>query len=168
MAAAEHFVYSGSLTEDPRRPALDDVGGASKEDDQVKPPDPVTMPCADDWNQIAQLAAYYGQVLPVAVVSVTYTTGTPVVSYFGAIDPNLTGGSVTPTDNGDGDTTLSWAADTFPATNLNPAGLTLNESTAVERMSAVPVVNGVRVRTLDGSGTGVDCAFTIYLHGQYA
>jgi hypothetical protein len=166
MGAPSYFVYEGDgVSVTPRRPTVDDVGGAACEDDQDYPPDP-NMPDANSWNQIGKLAACLPQVCPVAVISVTFSGGAPIVSYFAAPNLNLTSGDITPTDNGTGDTTLEWAADTFPPRNLNPAGMTLNESTAVERVSVVPGTNSVRVRTLNGAGAGVDCAFSFCLYGQ--
>jgi hypothetical protein len=161
----DYFTYEGDgASINPHRPGIADVGGAALADDQEKPPIPTEMPTADDWNQISKLATYSCRVLPVAVVSVSFSSGTPVCAYFQAINPNLTSTDITLTDNGNGDTSITWAAGTFPVRNLNAAGLTLNENAAIDEHMALPITNGVQVITESG-GAGTDCAFTVYIHG---
>jgi len=165
MAAADYYVYSGDgVAIDPHRPSLENVGGAAKEDDQAYPPDPITMPTADDWNQIVQLVSYYSKVLPVCSVTVSFSAGAPVFTYFQALDPNLVSGDLTLTDLGNGATRISWPAGTFPTRNLYPSGLTLNADAACDEHMAIPIANGIEVYTQDG-GVGTDCAFTVCIHG---
>ena len=165
MASPTFPVYDGDgVSVVPRRPGVDDVGGSAKEDNQKYPPNPLTMLAAADWNQVARLLVGFSRVLPVAVISVEITGGVPAISYFESVASNLVAGDITVTDNGAGDTSLTWTAGDFPVRNLNPAGLTLNEDAACDECMAIPIANGVQVITEDG-GVGTDCNFTVYLHG---
>ena len=165
MASPDHFTYDGDAGIPRRRPGVDDVGGFAKEDDQARPPNPLTMLAAADWNQISRLLVGLSKVAPVAVISVAINAGVPTIAFFASVASNLVAGDITPTDNGAGDTSLTWAADTFPVANLYPGGLTLNENAACDEHMAIPIANGVQVVTEDG-GVGTDCDFTVYLHGQ--
>ena len=165
MAAADYYVYSGDgVSVTAHRPSLENVGGAAKEDDQAYPPDPITMPTADDWNQLVQLVAYYSKVIPVCTVTVSFSAGAPVFSFFQALDPNLSSTDLTLTDNGNGDTSITWDAGDFPTRNLYPSGLTLNADAAIDEHFATPIANGIRVYTQSG-GVGTNCAFTVNIHG---
>lgn len=167
MAAVEYDPYVGDGAGIyPSLPSTENLGGTAKEND-IEPPDPVTMPDARDHNAQAWTLAAHARTVGSMVVSVAFNAGVPYVYGVTIVNSTMDSGDLTITDNGTGDTTIEWPANSFPVvTGVRPHGLTLNESTAVERMSAVPVTNGVRVRTLDGAGAGVNCAFTIVIQGQ--
>jgi hypothetical protein len=168
MAAVEYDPYLGDgASIAPHLPSTENLGGTAKENDPDEPPDPVTMPDAHDHNAMAWVMAALARVAPAIIVSVDFSSGAPFVYGLTSVNVDVDSGDLSLTDNGTGDTTVEYAADTFPiVTGVRPHGLTLNDSTAVERTSAVPVSNGVRVRTLDGAGSGVDCAFTVTIQGQ--
>ncbi len=147
----------------PRWPSLGDVGGASLEDDSKRPPDKTRMPYADQLNQWARLLEAYGRVLPAAVISVKFTTGTPSIDSFVAVRPGMTTPDFTVTDNGTGDTSITWAADTFPVPKTQPT-VTINEAGAFDAPVGVRVSNGVQVTTKDGAGSATDANFTVTVY----
>lgn len=165
-AAADYFTYDGnggSVT--PHRPGVDHLGGASLEDDDVHPPDPETMPHADAWNQMVNLLVGLTKVTGAFVLSIRFSGGDPVVEAFSAVGTSVTSGDLTITDNGDGDTSIEWPAETFPQPVCRPQGLTVNDDVEIDRMRAIPITNGVRVKTKLGA-TGTDADFSLTVFGQ--
>lgn len=146
----------------PRRPSLDDVGGAQKEDDAQFPPDPRTMLTAADWNQVSKLVAGLARVSPLAVISVEYDDGAPVVSKLLTPGSKLSPESFTMTHNDTGDLEISWESDALPVPGAGPS-VTVNEDTP-HMATVVSVTNGVRVRTWDSSGVAADAAFTVFVY----
>lgn len=143
----------------PRRPSLDDVGGAALEDDAKKPPIPPKMPYAAQLNQWAMQIERLSAVTPVAVFTVTFSAGTPTVNSFQCMRTGMLTSDFTVTDNGNGDTTITWAANTFPTPTAQPS-VSINEDLlAIPR--AFTVSNGVRVKTANAAGTLIDAGFTV-------
>lgn len=148
----------------PRRPALDDTGGGAKEDDQEEPPNPITDPTANDFNQFSNLHVRHGAVVPVAIVSVHFTTGTPAVFSVATVIGGVVPATFTVTDNGTGDTSLTWAANTFPSPVADPdaraTGATMGTATAQS------ITNGVRVRcsNLANPPAAADINFNVYIY----
>jgi hypothetical protein len=149
----------------PIRPGSDDVGGCAKQN-ATPPPDPQRSLTADDWNQVSKQIVEMAAVLPVAILGVTFNAGAPVVTVItGMGSAAKNPATYTPTDNGTGDTTISWPANTFPGRTANPM-VTLNGgSGAAKSPEAVTVTNGIRVKTQDGAGAA-DIAFTVAIYGQ--
>lgn len=146
----------------PRRPGIDDVGGAAKIDDAEFPPDPVEMPTAADDNQHQNLIVRYGLVVPVAVITVHLTAGVPSVFSVSSVVGSVVTGSFTVTDNGVGDTSLVWTANKFPAP---VAGPTANVTGAtIGQASAVAITNGVRVKTANAAGAAADLDVVVFLY----
>ena len=122
------------------------------------------MPCADMLNGLQRAVAAHEKAVFTLGISVTFDGGgAPVVS-------QVTGGpeaaiisTITPTDNGDGDTTLSWPAGTFAASILGPMSA-LNDGTVGGGITAALVANGVRVKTWTGAATPANRAFTVIIH----
>lgn len=166
MSTPSYFTFDGDPPNSvaPRRPGIDDVGGAAKLDDQQYPPDPQTMPTAADENQAERLLVGYGKVVPAIIISVKFTAGAPVLDAFAAVGFNITTPDITFTDHADGDTSVLIATGELPPVSWKPMGLTLNEDVEIDRMRAIPVTNGVRVKTKLGAVL-TNCAFTIALSG---
>jgi hypothetical protein len=144
----------------PRRPSLADVGGAKLEDDTKRPPNRSKHPYANQLNQWAKQIAAMGQVVPSLILSVEITAGAPAVVAFACPRGDLEIGDFTVTDNGTGDTTITWPADTLPPELTRPE-LTINQDTgALVGGTAVSVTNGVRVRTYNASGA-LNLHFTV-------
>lgn len=144
----------------PRRPSLDDVGGATLEDDAKYPPDRSRMPYAAMLDQLQKQAAAVGAVVESLVLSVEFSGGTPAAVAFTCPRTGLELSDFDVNDNGVGDTTITWPADTFPPELTRPE-LTINEDIGeMVGGTAVSVANGVRVRTYRASGAR-DLAFTV-------
>jgi len=138
----------------PRRPTIEDFGGVAKKDDAKYPPNPVTMPTAPDWNEKVRMLAAAWRVIPVAIIPVTFpspgtpTIGTPTCGNEELMPPAT---PFTATPNAPGDTTITWPANTFPASIIPPmAIITIDGSWA--QPVALPVSNGVQVKTRTTAG----------------
>lgn len=143
----------------PRRPGISDVGGAQKEDDLNYPPDPVRMLTGADENQGEKLTVAYGKVVANAKVTVHFSGSTPSVAQASGCGSAVVPSLFTVTDNGAGDTTISWPAGTFPAAIADhTARLT---GATVGMIACETVSNGARVRTKDGTNTAADLAFVL-------
>ncbi len=146
----------------PRRPSLDDCGGGKLIDDAENPPDPETMPYAAQLNQLQKQVARFGGSVAVARFSIVFNAGTPSIGQFVCLPTGPITSTFTVTDNGNGDTTISWPANTFPSSVLKPAGLTLNEDVAAQAPVAwMPDANSVRVKTRNAAGTLTDIVFSV-------
>jgi hypothetical protein len=154
-------------TELPRRPSTDDLGGDAKQDNNEAPPDDVEHFTAAGWNQLVKQVAALARVTPACVLEIRFSSGTPYVARCSAASGVVNLATFgTPTDNGTGDTTILWPANTFPPAVLSPSGLTLLVTTSADRAGDVEEVsNGIRVRTKAG-GVATDIPFTIQIWGQ--
>lgn len=161
MPAVETLTWDiAAIDGGPRRPSLEDVGGATLQDDAMYPPDPTTMPYAAQLNQLQKQAAAVGEVVPALVFSVEFTAGDPIIVSASGPRTSLVIADLTPTDNGVGDTTITWPANTFPPEVAGPE-VSINEDTgALTGGNVVAVTNGVRVRTYNAGGP-LDLAFTV-------
>ncbi len=147
----------------PRRPGLNDVGGGAWEDDVEAPPDPTTMPSADPLNQLQLLAVAYGKLAPACAVHVVFVAGAPTISSVIALRTTLTADDFTLTDHGSGDTSVVADADKLPPATWPPFAVQVDD-TEIDRVRAVGVSNGARVKTKLGA-TGTDAAFLLFLSG---
>lgn len=164
--APDYFVFDGDGGSNaPRRPGVSDVGGAALVDDQAAPPDPETMPHATQLNQWMNLLVGYGLVAPAVIVSVSFSGGTPSKDVVVGIGFNVSASDVTLTDNGAGDTSVTLAAGKFPVKSWQAMGLTQNDDVEIDRLRAVTIANGVRVKSKLGAAA-TDCNFTVALSGR--
>jgi hypothetical protein len=101
--------------------------------------------------------------VPALVISIRFATGTPSVYKFSACNGDFVTGDFVVTDNGAGDTTISWPADMLPPSvaepEVNPNGSTLIIAT-VEYATSV----SVRVRTWNVGGVATDSAFSVRIY----
>lgn len=154
---------SNTLTFDqtiPRRPGVDDLGGASQQNDPRYPPK-AGMPTAEMANQAQKLGACLGGLVPVAIVSVRFSSGTPVIDLY--VEARSIPVQPTLTDLGNGDTKVSWATYPFPAPVARP-GVDIAEDIAMLAPVAVAVSGGYEVKTRNSSGTLTDCAFVLKIY----
>jgi hypothetical protein len=149
----------------PRRPALDDFGGADFEDDTSAPPERGVHPSAEDFNQACLVAARLAGIAFVAQVEVSFSAGDPVLANFVSLVAGVTSETFTLTDNAAGNTSIEWPANTFPAGVMPHAGLTIVEDVEIDRARAIPITNGVQVITKLGA-TGTDAGFTLLIMRQ--
>lgn len=162
--ALDYFVFDGDGDNLPRRPGSDDVGGYAKEDDQAYPPDPVTMPTASDWNQIARLVLAFGRVCPVLVLSIDFDAGTPFVSGFAAASETLTADDITVTKTGTGVVRIAWPTDTLPPLATQPiAGLTGTTNSATALVILDEANSRMDVKTFDAAGVALDAKFSVMM-----
>lgn len=145
----------------PRRPSLADLGGGAFVDDATYPPDPGTMPSAAMENQNEFQVAAVAKVMPACVICVKITAGTPSINKFSAPSGLVITGTFTVTDNGTGDTSVTWPANTFPALTFDSFG-GINGAT-IGQMSVQDIANGIRVRTANAAGVATDLNWTVYL-----
>jgi len=145
----------------PRRPSLNDMGGATKVN-AVNPPDPVRMPTAPEDNQKQMQAVSVGKVVPVCVVSVHFSGGTPSAAQFTAAGDNITIPTFTVTDNGVGDTTISWPANTFPPPVVDHDAAVTGATGGFA--AAQTLTNSVRVRTFGTGGSAADLSFNVRIY----
>lgn len=147
----------------PRRPSLDDVGGATLQDHASKPPDKATMPYADQLNQWAKQVERLAACIPVAILSIHFDTGTPSVKLFTAMRTTVEISDFTVTDNGNGDTTITWPANTFPTPVTYPM-VSINDDGHWLAPVAFNVANGVQVKTYDSGAGATDADFTVAVY----
>lgn len=152
----------------PRRPSLADLGGAEKRDDARFPPDPVSMPTAPNWNQFALLHEGLAKFVPFIEFEIRFNAGAPYIASVRSMRSALTTASfAAPTDNGPGDTTISWAAisTAFPPKNRDPSVEIIGDGDFRYPTADTTVANTVRVRTRDGVGALVDAPFIVRVYG---
>jgi hypothetical protein len=146
-----------------RRPTLNDVGGATLIDDDKYPPDPASMPYADQLNEIQRQIAALAKVAPAALISVHIASGTPTIVAATGPGSAVVPGLFTVTDLGTGHTQISWPAGSLPP----PSGIlplaTCNQSAGVQ-ISAVQATNSVTVLTNNDATTPADCDFTVAVY----
>lgn len=162
---------SNTLTFDqdpPVRPAVSDVGGGAKENSVTRPPNPTTMATAEDFNQISKQIAALGGVAPLAILLVTFSGGDPSITLVKAPGSNVTTASFTPTDNGNGDTTIAWKTGTGQPAGALPSATMVRASlmadVEIDRIRAILTTSGsdpaARVKTKLGA-TGTDADFIL-------
>ncbi len=159
MTAAETYTYDDVP---PRRPSLDDLGGADYENDPLAPPDHRTMPNAEATNEGARSLAGLNRVSPVAVLHVTFPAGAPAIQSVRGARTSIAPSDFTVTDNGVGDTSITWSANLLPASTMPPIA-TLAEDVEIDRLRAYLVTGGARVKTKLGA-SATDCAFELVLY----
>ena len=147
----------------PYRPGNADFNGSAKVDDSENPPDPTIMPSAAEYNTLTKLMVALGKVIPTAVISIKFTAGVPSVDLFSAPGNNVTLGTFTVTDNGAGDTSVTWPVNTFPAAVAQPT-VSLNQDTNLGAARAFAIANGVRIKTPNLAGTLTDAAYTVCIY----
>ena len=167
MTAPIYFTIDGDPPNSiaPRRPGIQDVGGAAFVDDQAYPPDPTTFPSAKDENQKEWLIVGLAAVAPVAVLTIDLTSGNPVLASLATMSQVVVPATFTLTDNGNGDTTISWPAGTFPPSYGRPR-ITLDSDGAFLAPTYVLSTNSLRVKTRNSAGTLTNASFTLVLTGQ--
>ena len=159
MTAAETYTYDDVP---PRRPSLDDLGGSDYENDPYNPPDRRTMPNAEAMNEQARNLAGLNRVCPVAVIHVTFTVGVPAILSVSGARSAISASDFTVTDNGTGDTSITWATSVLPASTMPPV-VSIAEDIEIDRARAYIVTGGVRVKTKLGA-TATNCAFIVVVY----
>lgn len=160
-----YYVFDGDPDNNvpPRRPTVDDLGGAQFEDDPVMPPVPPHEKGARAENQQERVLAGVCQTAFALCVSVEFAAGDPVLVGYATVGNRLQTEDITLTDDGDGNTIVSWPAGMLPERTTRPI-LTLNEDEEIDRQRAILADDGLSVRVITKLGsTGTDCAFTVLI-----
>lgn len=147
----------------PRRASLEDMGGATVED-EAPFPDEATMIHAGMMNRLQRLVAAHDKAVIAIGISVHFAAGAPVITQVTGPATAAVVGTFTVVDNGVGDTTIKWAVDAFPPSVIGPMA-SLNDLTlgngiacALGTFGGLP---GVRVKTWNGSNAAADVDFTV-------
>lgn len=142
----------------PNRPGINDVGGGQKVNDGTIS-DPAGMPDATEDNQKSNLIVRYGMVVPVEKITVHFAAGVPSINKASGVITLVVIATFTVTDNGVGDTSITWPANTFPPAIADPdAKLT---GATVGMIACESIANGVRIRTKDGTNVAADLPFNV-------
>ena len=149
----------------PRRPSTDDVDPTYTNSDGTTGYIGPDMPYADQLNTTSILAKVLAGVAPVAIIEVHFSAGTPSIYAVQALNDTLVAGDFTPTDNGPGDTTISWAADTFPIAASSPEAKVVDTAHGswLQPTCSSPS-NGVRVKTRNSAGVLTDVNFKVHIY----
>lgn len=160
--AATYLTWDGDGSDElPRRPTIDDLGGDTKVDDDEFPPDDIEHFTAEGWNQKAKQIPALARVAESCKLEVRFDSGSPFVARAASPKSSLPLDTFTVVDNGTGDTSITWPANTFPPSVISPTGLTLLSSSSTPVSGKVQeITNGIRVRTHD-NGAAADVAWTI-------
>jgi len=144
----------------PRRPSIADLGGAAYQDDQKDPPNEATMPSAAMENQNQKQTQAAHKVLPTLVISGKVNAGAIVLDSFQALSSLVISGTFTFVDNGAGDTSVTWPANTFPTPVNKPfGGIT---GATIGQIAVEAITNGIRVRTANSAGSATDLPWTVH------
>lgn len=150
-------------TNPPTRPALADITGGTKTNRPGKVPNPTNQPCAEEDNQRAQQIAGMARVVPMARICVTISGGVPSITSVQAPGTNVLPGSFIVTDNGPGDTTISWVTGVLPVVTGFPS-VSQADDVSIDRIRAfyttLSTNQAVRVKTFLGA-VATDCNFGV-------
>jgi hypothetical protein len=160
-------VFTFDLTT-PRRPSLADLGGAAKQDDAQFPPNPLTMPTAENWNHIARGLEAWGKEVPFLVVTINMLSGTPTLESVQSVRSTFTLTYLQSivgllVDNGVGDTTFDYTsiANQFVPPTRPPRVDVIGATGARYPGVSQPTMTSVRLVTQNAGGVGVDYSFVL-------
>jgi hypothetical protein len=151
-----------------------DYGLPKANRDTLGPVDPSKECDFAEWERLAVDMAAACHVLPRAIVYVT-NAGAPAVADYDSVWGDAVGVTPTVTDNGVGDTTLTWTAGGYADLNPTPARRVTRapafrfahatSASATGRIgSVVWTANTVRVYTTTHAGAADDCDFCVFVY----
>ena len=136
-----------------RRPSLNDVGGAQLQDSTTKPPPRGGSHLyADMPNGWQCLLAALGRMCPLAILTIDYASGSPIVARIQSPGSDVIAGTFTLTLNSTGDVTIGWATSALPAITSDPQA-TINDSSGLTSpvvtsfVVASPPANTTQIRS---------------------
>lgn len=136
---------------------MGDVGGAEKEDDAEEPPDPRTMPYADEYNTFAHLLRAYGRMIATLRVSVEGGAA-PFVAGYACPGTRIAREALSVQHHGPGDVSITWPAAALPPPLCAPVAWINAQGSFT--IAAYAIVDGVRVLTFENNQPR-DAAFTV-------
>lgn len=153
---------SNTLTYDdaaPHRPALSELGGGAKVNEQPEP-DPVRQLRAEDINQLSQQAAAVARVTPIAVLQVDQTAGTYSKTSVSGQPAAAVLAAFTVTKNGTGDVTVSWTSGIFPSPIARHRAHVVGATPLLVATGYVSATSA-RVRMVNHANTATESAFDL-------
>lgn len=146
-----------------RRPSLNDMGGASLEDDAKNPPNPNLHPTSAQLNQYATQCRSIGSTAPSAIIDVTNNGSAAVIARMTACGTNVLSGTFTVTRVSVGLVSITWTPGALPVSVANP---TIQMTTDAPWLDAIPIPisNGFQVKSRDNTNTLADGNFTIVIY----
>lgn len=165
MAAEEIYTWDITTGGGARRPSLSDLGDAQLEDQAPPhaPPKTGSHLYAAKMNQETMQTFGAAQMIPSVRMTIDFASSTPFIDRFTAPGTLLTSTSFALTDNGAGDTTISWAAGVIPALDCDPKAWMGGTGSWLAPVVEVVSATSVRVRTRNNSNTLADGRVTIEL-----
>ncbi len=167
MTAANKFTwdYDVATSTNARAASLDDLGSAQLKDHAKEPPIPPEQPYAAQLNQWALQLAGVNRVIEGAIFDVQIIAGTPTIVGVTAMSDLITltwaQANVTVTDNGIGDTTLTWLPGYLPPASRAKPNAWVTEDVACLQPIATMTGSGVRVKTRNASSALTDFNFSV-------
>jgi hypothetical protein len=157
----DYLCYDGNPSDNvaPHRPSIDDLGSDQYEDFPSEPVDPTREWPAACCNEMCGVVASLSRMSNVVAITVHFTSGTPFVQ--SSAQPRTTPVVIQPLDNGVGDVSLTWPANSFPPALNDPKAYVTGAT--VGAASAIAISNGVRVRVKDLTNTAADLPFVVEL-----
>lgn len=143
----------------PRRPSLDDLGGAAYQD-FVPLPDETTMPSSAMENQNEMVLHGVTKLMDIAKIYVTFPGGVPTKTTVVGAGDIFSTSDVTLTDNGNGDTTVAIGTNALP-TEVFPPDVRLVPPTVDVWTYALYKTAGHWAVATFKSGVLTDCPFVI-------
>lgn len=137
--------------------------------------DPATDVEFSEWENMAVAIAAMSRTAARAIVHIKFTAGAPAVEAYDSSWGSAVGVRPTPTDNGVGDTTLTWAAAGYPDLNPTPARQVTRTPAFrfadVEILGSTPhlhsvevTANTIRVYTTTHAGVAGDVDFYLFVY----
>lgn len=151
----------------PFRPAADAFGGCEMVNG-INPPNPTTMPSAQQFNTLGLCAVAACSMVPSALVSIVETGGTYSVAWVIAPNTNILAGQIAITKNGTGDITIAISTALLPPETCTPT-VTLNSDINASPRAmdySATGLRGARVKivTIAASPAAVDGNFTLSIY----
>ena len=156
--APTEFVYDHP--DGARRPSEDDVDPFLVDVTPVPLPQ---QPYAAQLNQWARCIVALARVSPVAIITIDFAATVPFVDRLSCCSEVVEIGDLTVTDNGTGDTTITWAAGTFPTAAADPEASICADGSWLQPM-ALAVTDGVQVKTRADGGALTDVRVKVKLY----
>ena len=161
------MALSSTLTFDqttPRRPTVNDFGGAAFQDDARRPPDPTAHPSAGMFNQIIKQVVALANVSPSMKIQVEFVAGSPKITQLVTMGTGILVTDFTVTLNGVGDVSITLPQSKFPQELTRASGLTIVEDVEIDRARIVVIPGGGwRIKTKLGA-TGTNAAFVFQVN----
>lgn len=161
--------YTFDLTP-PRRPSLDDLGGAAKQDKASAPANPVTMATAENWNHFARALEAWGKMVPFLTITVDMASSAPVLIAAQSVRSTFTltylqGIAGLLVDNGPGNTTFDYTsiANQFVPPTRPPQVDLIGATGARHPGVSQPTATTVQIITQNSLGVAVDISFVLTL-----